>query len=141
MNIFAPVDIYCERTDPSYWSEPVNALTNLSFILAAIWTYREARRQSGQQRHDVLILIAIAMACLVGIGSYLFHTHAQVWSSLIDVIPIWTFVAYYLFLAIYRIIGTTLVRALVIYGILMMVFAVLVVLVLQPDPCDGQCRG
>ena len=32
---FEPVDLYCERTDPGYWSEPLNALSNASFILAA----------------------------------------------------------------------------------------------------------
>ena len=26
--LFAALDIYCERTDASFWSEPVNALTN-----------------------------------------------------------------------------------------------------------------
>jgi hypothetical protein len=30
-----PVDLYCERTDPSFWAEPINALSNLSFLLAA----------------------------------------------------------------------------------------------------------
>ena len=35
------IDNYCERIDPAFWSEPVNALTNLSFLLvAAIMLYR-----------------------------------------------------------------------------------------------------
>ena len=29
------VDHYCERTDPGIWAEPLNALTNLAFIIAA----------------------------------------------------------------------------------------------------------
>nr|WP_321445289.1 ceramidase domain-containing protein [uncultured Cohaesibacter sp.] len=121
MNMHSPIDIYCERTDASYWSEPVNALTNLSFILAALWaywTYRKLKRQEGQAAHsDLPVLVAIVMAGLIGIGSYLFHTHATVWSSLVDVIPIWTFVAYYLFLAMYRIMGLPLWRAARVYGI------------------------
>ena len=28
------IDAYCERTDPSYWSEPVNAVTNAAFLIA-----------------------------------------------------------------------------------------------------------
>jgi len=32
---FAQFDGYCERTDLTYWSEPVNAVTNLAFIIAA----------------------------------------------------------------------------------------------------------
>jgi hypothetical protein len=31
----ASIDIYCERIGPDLWSEPVNALTNLAFVLAA----------------------------------------------------------------------------------------------------------
>nr|WP_321458066.1 ceramidase domain-containing protein [uncultured Cohaesibacter sp.] len=129
MTLLTSVDIYCERTDASYWSEPVNALTNLPFILAALWawwTYQKLQSRNGDSRNDILILIAIILAGLIGIGSYLFHTHAQVWSSFADVIPIWTFVAYYLFLAIYRIVGTSLARALRIYGItLICIFVVL----------------
>ncbi len=29
------VNSYCERTDPGFWSEPVNALTNAAFLVAA----------------------------------------------------------------------------------------------------------
>jgi hypothetical protein len=30
MNWAESIDLYCERTDPSLWSEPLNALTNLA---------------------------------------------------------------------------------------------------------------
>ena len=30
-----PIDAYCERTSAAYWAEPVNAVTNLAFLLAA----------------------------------------------------------------------------------------------------------
>ena len=127
--LIASIDIYCERTDAGYWSEPINAITNLSFILAALWgywTYHRLHKKNRETKEDILILIAIFMAGLIGVGSFLFHTHAQVWSSFADVIPIWTFVAYYLFLAIYRIVGTSLVRAFRIYGItLVCIIAVL----------------
>ena len=33
--MFEIVDLYCERTSPVFWAEPVNALTNLAFFLAA----------------------------------------------------------------------------------------------------------
>jgi hypothetical protein len=36
MNWLSPVDAYCERTGPEYWSEPVNAVTNLAFLIAAV---------------------------------------------------------------------------------------------------------
>ena len=35
MDWFRAVNSYCERTDAGYWSEPVNALSNAGFLLAA----------------------------------------------------------------------------------------------------------
>ena len=36
MNWTAYVDGYCERVAPGLWGEPLNAVTNLAFVLAAI---------------------------------------------------------------------------------------------------------
>lgn len=102
MDWFAAVDIYCERTGPEFWSEPLNALSNLSFILAALWGWVEARKRG---RTDLMTSILIVLAALIGIGSFLFHTFANAWSSLADVIPIWTFVALFVLVAIRRIGG------------------------------------
>jgi len=85
----APVDIYCERADPSFWAEPVNALTNLSFLLAALLAARTMRRL---ERRGLDLILLIALAAMIGIGSFLFHTFATRWSALTDVIPIWSFV-------------------------------------------------
>ncbi|PZO64200.1 MAG: hypothetical protein DI498_11845 [Paracoccus denitrificans] len=84
------VDIYCERTSPAFWAEPVNAVTNLSFVAASIWGARTARAR-GERSSAVWLLIV--MAAVIGVGSFLFHTFAQVWSSFADTIPIWFFVA------------------------------------------------
>ena len=35
MDWTASIDGYCERLDPSFWAEPLNAWTNLAFLLAA----------------------------------------------------------------------------------------------------------
>lgn len=50
-------------------------------------------------------MFLIALAALVGLGSFLFHTFANAWSSLADVIPIWTLVALFILVAIHRIGG------------------------------------
>lgn len=97
MDWFRAVNNYCERTDASYWSEPVNAFSNASFILAALlcwWVI--GRRSDWGARALTLILFAI------GLGSYLFHTHAQMWSLLADVIPIQLFILLYIYLATTR---------------------------------------
>ncbi len=90
MDWFAPIDIYCERTDPSFWAEPWNAVSNAAFILAGLWGFYEAHKR-GQMAPIVIALCSLAVS--IGIGSFLFHTYANVWSSFADTGPIWSFVA------------------------------------------------
>ena len=84
------IDAYCERTDPSYWSEPVNAVTNLAFLVAAAVMWR---RSFGAGRGLAAVLFVI------GIGSWLFHTHASAWAAMADTLPILVFTLVYIFLA------------------------------------------
>lgn len=88
------IDGYCERTDAAYWSEPVNALTNAAFLVAAVLMWRRVR---GQGLPLAVALCAILAA--IGVGSYLFHTHATVWASTADTTPIGLFILVYLFAA------------------------------------------
>ncbi|WP_394178192.1 ceramidase domain-containing protein [Yoonia maritima] len=94
MNWLAQIDGYCERTDAAYWSEPINALTNLAFVIGAAVMWR---RTNGQPLGRALCVIL----ALIGIGSYLFHTHATAWAALADVAPIGVFILVYLF-AVHR---------------------------------------
>lgn len=92
------IDAYCERTDPSFWAEPVNALTNLAFLLAAIWMWRAcAGLPAGRLLSAILFVI--------GIGSFLFHTHATAWAAMADVVPILAFILVYLYLVNRDIVG------------------------------------
>lgn len=84
------VDGYCERLGPEYWAEPVNALTNLAFLIAAFVMWR---RSAGNAMARGLCVVLAA----IGVGSYLFHTHAQVWAGVADVTPILGFILLYLF--------------------------------------------
>ena len=84
-------DGYCERTDLTYWSEPINAATNAAFIIAAIIMWRRSQGLIGAR-----ILCAILFA--IGMGSFLFHTHATAWAALSDVAPIGVYILTYLFL-------------------------------------------
>jgi len=90
-----PVDIYCERLSAAFWAEPVNALTNLAFILAAVFAYR-LWRNTGP--NGIGIKILILLAAIVGIGSFIFHTIATQGAMLFDIIPIIIFIHYALFL-------------------------------------------
>lgn len=102
MDWTTPIDIYCERMGHGFWAEPLNAWSNLSFIVAGALALHTARRL-GVRAWDVWILIALSF--LIGIGSFLFHTFANLWSSFADVVPIWTFVALFVVSAMRRIGG------------------------------------
>lgn len=82
------IDAYCERVGPGLWAEPLNALTNLAFLVAAFFVWRL------MQRHDdktpaVKALLFIMVA--IGVGSGLFHTFATPWAAFLDVLPIVVF--------------------------------------------------
>jgi hypothetical protein len=102
MDWTAAVDAYCERVGPEFWAEPVNALTNAAFLVAAFWALRHWRRQPNG---DGASLALIAVVALVGIGSFLFHTIATRWAALADVVPIAVFIHLYFFFAMRRILG------------------------------------
>lgn len=70
------IDLYCERLDPSFWAEPVNAMTNLAFVLVGLLMLR-GPSFAGR----VLGVVEI----MVGLGSLAFHTFATPWAAALDV--------------------------------------------------------
>ena len=84
------IDMYCERTDPGLWSEPLNALTNLAFLVAAALLWRRAGRGAGRDMQVLTLLIAA-----VGLGSITFHTIATRWAALLDIGFIAVFVLFF----------------------------------------------
>jgi hypothetical protein len=103
-----PVDSYCERLGPGFWAEPLNAVTNATFIAAALYALVLWRR-AGARDWPALWLIAVTF--IVGTGSFLFHTFANRWSLLTDVLPIAVFIYSYFLLAMRRYLGLGLVAA------------------------------
>jgi hypothetical protein len=94
------VDGYCERLTPGYWAEPVNAVTNMAFVVAAALMWR---RTAGLPLARAMVLVLAA----IGVGSYLFHTHANRATGLMDVIPIVLFILLYVFAASRDFLGLT----------------------------------
>jgi hypothetical protein len=94
------VDGYCERLTPGYWAEPVNAVTNMAFVVAAALMWR---RTAGLPLARAMVLVLGA----IGVGSYLFHTHANRATGLMDVIPIVLFILLYVFAASRDFLGLT----------------------------------
>lgn len=88
------IDSYCERTGPEYWSEPVNAVTNAAFLISALIMWRRTGATGAP-----ITRVLIAILALIGIGSFLFHTHGQVWSAIADTAPIALYVLTYIYAA------------------------------------------
>ena len=53
------VTIYCERAGDAFWAEPLNALTNLAFLLAAGSLVRTLLRETPSRRYDPRFLPAM----------------------------------------------------------------------------------
>lgn len=98
MTWFQAIDNYCERYDASFWAEPLNALSNAAFIIAGFLLLAQWRKGPRQVSGLFLALNVL----VIGIGSFLFHTFANRWSELADVLPITVFIHAYFFLALRR---------------------------------------
>jgi len=94
--------LYCERTHAGLGAEPLNAISNVAFFVAAGAAWRAARklnRVGASARWLVAVIVAI------GIGSTLFHTFATNWARVLDLTPILIFQLSFLWLYGRRVIG------------------------------------
>lgn len=88
-------DEYCERVGFALLAEPINALSNLAFIVAAYAAWSLAKR-TGTLTTGVKALITLSGA--TAIGSMLWHTLANTWSLWLDVVPIVLFIVVFVWL-------------------------------------------
>ena len=95
------IDLYCERVGSGLWAEPINALSNISFLLAAVAVWYSANRLK-LLCFNIVLLIVLLFA--IGVGSSLFHTWATPITRLLDVIPIGLFQIAYLWIYSRRVI-------------------------------------
>ncbi|TVQ56049.1 MAG: hypothetical protein EA355_08090 [Rhodobacteraceae bacterium] len=102
MDWTAQVNIYCERLGPGLFAEPLNAVTNAAFFVAAWLGWRSAKAAG---RLDGPMWTLIALTTAVGVGSTLFHTFATRWAGVADVVPILLFIVTYLGFAVWRFFG------------------------------------
>ncbi len=76
------IDLYCERTQPGFWDEPVNAISNLAFLVGALVAWH-AMRRTDRPPPLAVRLLPVSMA-LVGTFSFVFHTLAVLWAAIAD---------------------------------------------------------
>ena len=96
---------YCERgQSAAFWAEPLNALSNIAFLLAGVAAAIELIRGPGIRARPIAALLVL-LVLTIGAGSFLFHTFATRWSSLADVAPIGLFMLTYFIFVLRMFIG------------------------------------
>jgi hypothetical protein len=85
------VDGYCERIGPGLWGEPLNSLSNLAFLVAAILVWRLAAG-------DRVGRLLAGLIGLVFTASTVFHLVATRWAAVADSVSILVFVLVYVVL-------------------------------------------
>src|ERR687896_455158 len=96
------MDAYCERVGMGLLAEPLNAVSNISFLLAA-WAAWVLATRTGTLSAGVRVLIALATS--VGIGSILWHTYPVMLTLILDIVPILIFIMWYIWLYARNVIG------------------------------------
>ena len=96
------MDAYCERVGPGLFAEPLNAVSNASFLLAA-WLAWILAKRTGTLSSGVKVLIALGAS--VGIGSIVWHTYPTATTLILDIVPIVIFIVWYIWLYTRNVLG------------------------------------
>ena len=96
------MDAYCERVGMGLFAEPLNAVSNISFLLAA-WAAWVVAKRIGALSAGVRVLIA--MAASVGVGSILWHTYPTMLTLILDIVPILIFIVWFIWLYTQNVVG------------------------------------
>ena len=110
------IDIYCERLVPGLWAEPLNLVTNMAFIFAAIAAFVLTKRLGA---FDYRSSILVGLIACIGTGSAAFHSFATFPAMMMDVLPILLFQI--CFIAFYAL-GVIRMRGTFVLGLLAMFF-------------------
>lgn len=112
------IDLHCERIQEGFFEEPLNALSNLGFIIAAFYLYKFIKTKKNQPFSNYFL---VYLCGFIGLGSMTFHITAKMWAAMyFDVLPIAVFAATFMYLFSRHIlrlgmVGTTLLLALLIF--------------------------
>jgi len=96
------VFLYCERgTDAALWAEPINAISNAGFFLAALVAWQLLLWRPPEERSPDHFLL-VGLTFLIGFGSLAFHVYADEGTEFADIVPIGLFMMVYLGFALNR---------------------------------------
>jgi hypothetical protein len=83
----ARVDGYCERIGPGLFAEPLNAVSNLAFLLASAYLIARLRKPGRPEARLLPVLLGV-----VGLCSLSFHTFATRATAALDSLSILVFI-------------------------------------------------
>lgn len=79
---------YCGRFSDGFWGEPQNSLTNVVFVIGAMYAWNVWHKE---KNGDIWQILLIVLAASIGVGSFIFHSIPTKTNLLIDLIPIQVF--------------------------------------------------
>ncbi|MEX1059758.1 MAG: ceramidase domain-containing protein [Methyloceanibacter sp.] len=105
MTLGEHVFLYCERgTNEALLAEPINAISNVAFLLAALIGLQLVLWRPPEERSPDHFLLPV-LVLFIGLGSLAFHLYADQVTALADVVPITVFMLVYLGFALNRFLG------------------------------------
>ncbi len=96
---------YCERTTADIFSEPLNSITNLAFVLISYLIFRKYKNYENG-------IIFSGLVFCIGLGSFLLHTIPSKITALIDVMFILFFIVFFLYILFRKVIKLPIIYAL-----------------------------
>jgi len=87
------MDFYCERTNQQIFNEPVNAISNIFFIIVSLSLIKILRKNQSNKIYYIQPILIF----FIGIGSFLFHLKPNIITLYSDVIPIFLFSLSFIF--------------------------------------------
>ena len=87
------MDFYCERTNGQIFDEPVNAISNIFFIIVSLSLIKILRKNQSNKIYYIQPILIF----FIGIGSFLFHLNPNMITLYLDVIPIFLFSLSFIF--------------------------------------------
>jgi hypothetical protein len=94
----------CERQGPGLFAEPLNAITNIGFLIVAITIYRFYHKHEDIKGRWIWDIHALTfLTFIIGVNSMIFHMMPTPFTELMDTIPIVMFILIYFLSVLFRI--------------------------------------
>lgn len=93
--------LHCERQNTQSFFEPLNSISNAAFLISAYYAHKYIKENKIQDKNIQKLPYVIG---LMGIGSFMFHSFRNQITNYADVIPIYFFIVFSIFIALQKLI-------------------------------------